>query len=390
MRLGPYEVYLVADNDQVLPEVEFEDGQTIASAEPGATYHVLVNIYRDASGKFPAKFLRFGLYVDGVDVQYWKRVDLSNEKLLPSHPALPVSSRFWGFKKNLTEMLSFTFSVPKTSTSSSAVVPQSSGADNFGTIRLVVYEAQVTTGVYENRSGYGEAPEQRTIGESAKFWQQASVTTTAGKPLRLDHEKFAPLPRWSNVSKVPLETLVLRYHTLSMIDFLKEFRHRLVPDGAAGAAGRGASGDPGCNGEVFDLTGDDDDRATGSAHEQGRDGNSSSDGRGNLETTEQRSAVSRPHGSLDSQDGDNLRDTEGSHKRRRLDATYSGGDGSGEAAATAVGVAGSSSSTNGSGGDGGGGGGCGIVEESEEPIDEEISYVVRRKEVTVLDLSEDL
>ena len=111
MRQGPYELQLVTTggdnncNECVLQERDIH-GMRIVTAEPGQSYHVKINIYRDHKGRFPSKYLRFGLYVDGIDVQYWKRIDLSNEKLLPSDPMEPVVSRFLGFKKNTTEMLS--------------------------------------------------------------------------------------------------------------------------------------------------------------------------------------------------------------------------------------------------------------------------------------------
>jgi hypothetical protein len=357
MREGPYEIQLIGEDGRLFPEIEFDDGQCIASAEPGKTYHVLVNVYRDIRGLFPAKYLRFGLYVDGVDVQYWKRIDLSNEKLLPSNPALPVSSRFWGFKKNLTEMLAFTFTAPVTN-GSRAAGAQTGNTDNLGTIRLVVYEAQVTNGVYDNQSGYGEAPAQRTIGESAKFWQQASVTTTAGRPICLDQEKFSPLPRWSNISKIPLEMLVLRYHTLSMIDFLAEFRHRLVPDGGGVGETRALNGTGSKRGsEVLDLTGDDDDQLLSAA--VGSSSNRATEAGTNLGTD-----VSG-NGDTDARDGSGAADPT---KRRRVQdgsATGNGDLASDTSDATAE------------------------LDEREELIDEEISYVVRRKEVTILDLSED-
>jgi hypothetical protein len=237
MRQGPYELLLVGDGEVTLDEYLF-DGVPVAKAEPGQSYHVMVNVYRNESGRFPAKYLRFGLYIDGIDVQYWKRIDLSNEKLLPSDPKQPVCSRFWGFKKNLDSMLSFVFSAPSTSSASDS---SSSGSmASLGTIRLVVFEAQVATGVYDNMNGYGEAPGQQNIGESEKFWKQASVTTAAGKALRLEKEKFLPLSRWSNIGTVPLATLQLRYHSSSMIEFLAEFQHRL-PGAAAGEHAEGAA-----------------------------------------------------------------------------------------------------------------------------------------------------
>jgi len=224
MRQGQYEI-LILNSDGAGYEERQMSGKTCVRAEPGKEYNVRINVYRDARGNFPAKYLRFGLFVDGVDVQYWKRIDLSDEELLPTNPLEPVSSRFWGFKKNVNDIRSFVFSVPDTTTNSYA-----HSAEDYkclGSVKLEVYEACVTYGTYENQSGQFEAPSTQQIGESAKFWQQASLTTAAGRKIELEKEKFLPLPRWKNLRKVPDEVLVLQYHTASMMDFLEEHQHTL-------------------------------------------------------------------------------------------------------------------------------------------------------------------
>lgn len=349
MRQGPYEILLIGDGEVTLNEYLI-DGVPVVKAEPGQSYHVRVNVYRNESGKFPAKYLRFGLYIDGIDVQYWKRIDLSNEKLLPSDLKEPVCSRFWGFKKNLDSMLSFVFSAPSTSSASSS----SSGLGNvvsLGTVRLVVFEAQVATGVYDNMNGYGEAPGQQNIGESEKFWKQASVTTTAGKALRLEKEKFLPLSRWSNISTVPLATLQLRYHSSSMIEFLAEFQHRL-PGMNAEMHAEGAASSSSALGRrehslvVHDLTGDDSGDAEGGA------GSAAAE-----EEEEHDESVS---------------------KRQRTDDTGAEALHAGIQLASAGAKGGGSALA----GDEQGG-------DREVQIDEEVSYVVRKKVVPLVDFSAD-
>lgn len=223
MRQTTFELLIVGDNGDPYQE-HVIGGKACVQAEPGKVYHVKINIYRDQSGKFPAKYLRFGLYVDGYDVQYWKRIDLSNEKLLPTDLSEPVCSKFWGFKKNVNDIRSFVFSIPSTSTTCD-IKPIDYTCQ--GMVKLVVYEAEVSTGVYANQDGYFEAPSQQEVGESAKFWKLPSVTTSAGKKVVNEKEKFTPLPRWSNKTAEPMATLTLQYHTSAMIEFLKEFQHQL-------------------------------------------------------------------------------------------------------------------------------------------------------------------
>ena len=329
MREGPYELLLIGEGDTAFEERDL-NGLPCVRAEPNLEYHVQVNVYRDSSGRFPAKYIRFGLYVDGNDVQYWKRIDLSNEKLLPSDPSEPIRSRFWGFKKNVNDIRSFVFSVPDTSskyTSGDHTISISS----LGSVKLVVYEAQVSVGVYQNQDGYYEAPSQQKIGEG-KFWQQASVTTAAGNKVNNDREKFAPLPRWSNVSKEPLATLLLRYHTSSMIGFLEQHAHRLMADSSNNSYSNSSSSRRGPP-VILDLTGDDTEPEQQQQLHQEQ---------------EQDAQVDHDRSSPNSK-RQRLNETETSHVQEE----------EGDEQAT----------------------------DREIPIDEEISYVVRNKVVTVVDFS---
>ena len=224
MRQGPYELLLL-DSENVSYEERKLGDKPCIRAEPGKEYHVRINVYRNALGKFPAKYLRFGLYIDGVDVQYWKRIDLSDDSLLPSDPDAPVTSCFWGFKKNVNDIRSFVFSVPDT-TPHQTVLSQKE-YKCLGSVRLEVYEACITYGTYENQNGQFEAPSTQQIGENEKFWKQASLTTAAGRKIELEKEKFRPLPRWKNLRKSPDTELILQYHTEAMLDFLEEHQDKL-------------------------------------------------------------------------------------------------------------------------------------------------------------------
>lgn len=81
-----------SSNQTIFPEKEVNGVQYIV-AEPGMEYFVKVNVYRNVDGSWPAKYLRAGLFVDGKDVQYWKRLDFTDQGI--RHHDL-ASASFWG------------------------------------------------------------------------------------------------------------------------------------------------------------------------------------------------------------------------------------------------------------------------------------------------------
>lgn len=226
MRSGNYDVSLIADS-VVLDEMQV-DGKTYVCSEPGKEYHVMISVYRDPVTKqFPCPYLRFGLYVDGIDVQYWKRLDLSNEHDLPSDPKVPVIVKFWGFKQNVSELRSFVFTTPSydgdgTSTSSSSAAAAAPHVQqNAGRLKIVIYEARVTTGDFNNQQAAKQIQPATTFAAgNVKLLDQASMVTSTGQRIANEKEVFAPLQRWANVSTEPLQTIELHYHSRSMLRIL--------------------------------------------------------------------------------------------------------------------------------------------------------------------------
>ncbi len=99
MRVGLYEVLLIGDNNQAFEETWIGE-QCYFHAIPDRHYHVKINIYRDPNTmEFPSPYLRFGLYIDGNDVQYWKRLDLSDASLLPKDDQEPRLIPFLWFQE---------------------------------------------------------------------------------------------------------------------------------------------------------------------------------------------------------------------------------------------------------------------------------------------------
>lgn len=108
MREGLYEVQLVNQHGVPFREEEIDD-KSYTHASPGQEFTVKITVHRHpVSGHFPYDCLRVGLFVDGYDVQYWKRMDFT---LTPSHLD-SVSAVFVGFKKNTADLRAFVFSAP--------------------------------------------------------------------------------------------------------------------------------------------------------------------------------------------------------------------------------------------------------------------------------------
>jgi hypothetical protein len=242
MKQGQYEIVLMREDGTPYLE-EVVDGQTYAVAEPGAPYHVEVRVKADWRGMFPAKYLRFGLYIDGVDVQYWKRLDLSTCSSSSSGSSSSstwrsdtLSLRFWGFKKNVNDIRSFVFTHPTFSSSNADELV----AQPLGTIKLVVYEARIVEGTFNNHIGVNDFPHEHKVSEAEKFYKVASLITSAGAKVTHERETFmASLSRWENVSSTPLTTLLLRYHAVNTLRILKNIqsgKHPLEGGTSGGSA----------------------------------------------------------------------------------------------------------------------------------------------------------
>lgn len=213
MRDGQFEVIL-CNRDEIDINEMIIDEKNYAIAKESDEYYVKVNIWRDNSGGFPCENIRIGLFIDGKDVNYWKRLDFKDV----DNDSKYLCAKFWGFKKNAQELRAFVFAPPNLS--SNELIMNNNKAN--GTIKVVFYEAVVVGGIFENRSGIHEIPTHpENINQNEKFWKQASVTTKAGRKLEEDKEKFNPLTRWTNKNKTPLHESNLYYHTLETLLTLK-------------------------------------------------------------------------------------------------------------------------------------------------------------------------
>lgn len=226
MREGCFEVLLV--HGEGAHEVSFDEfilnnGHIYASCEPGLEYTVKVNIYRDPrTGRFPANCLRVGLYCDGMDVKYWKRLDMSNPDKLPHY----VTAKFMGFKKSSQDLRAFVFSTPAIDSHNQTSAPIKGNDKQLGQIKVVFHEAVLIGGVFDNNTSVNEVPTAPDlISENKKFWEQASITTTAGRKITNQKEVFVPLIKWANTSHEPCKTLLLYYHSRQVIEFLQSMEN---------------------------------------------------------------------------------------------------------------------------------------------------------------------
>ena len=217
MREGVFELLLLVDGEPV-ETVEIQ-GQVYAVARPGSEYTVKVNIYPKKPGVFGFRYLRLGLFIDGVDVNYWKRVDFTALSDTPKSKDEPISVFFYGFSKTQTEMTSFVFATPSPPSSSSSSNLSTTENSSLGNIVLVVYEADVSSGTHANVSK-SVTLSDTSVNDDTKLWRRPSVTTTAGKSL-VGKETFQPLGKWINKSKTPMKSITLKYHTKEMLNVLQ-------------------------------------------------------------------------------------------------------------------------------------------------------------------------
>jgi hypothetical protein len=275
MREGIYEVVVLrADGSRC--EEQVVGGRTHVIAEPGQEFVVRVMVHKDAAGRFDHDMYRVGLYVDGHDVNYWKRIDTSATR------ENYAATSFYGFKKNVQELRAFTFA-ETVMTDRTHVAASASADSSLGTIRVEIFKARPSNGIFQNNAGYHEMPDStRNISETKKFWTQPSVTTRAGR--KVFNEQFNPLQRWENINSTPDHVSILQYHTRELVALLRTIHEqKLAPEGSPAQQGarqraRDASTLPGAKRPrvvVVDLTGDD---APGEQHQTEDDGEREAEG----------------------------------------------------------------------------------------------------------------
>eukprot|EP00607_Mallomonas_marina_P001126 CAMPEP_0182430514 /NCGR_PEP_ID=MMETSP1167-20130531/41281_1 /TAXON_ID=2988 /ORGANISM="Mallomonas Sp, Strain CCMP3275" /LENGTH=316 /DNA_ID=CAMNT_0024615711 /DNA_START=151 /DNA_END=1101 /DNA_ORIENTATION=+ len=191
-------------------------GKNYVVGVPGEEYIVKFILHRDANFSYPYKLLKVGLYVDGQDVNYWKRIDTTAMSNINDE----VATIFWGFKKNTNDIRAFVFAKPP-KINHQMSQQQLSKLQPLGQIRIVVFEAKLADGIFHNQTFCQDISNPSYNHPSdEKLLSQPSITTRAGRKIDASKETFAPLQKWINCSSEPVETIIMPYHSSEMISLL--------------------------------------------------------------------------------------------------------------------------------------------------------------------------
>eukprot|EP01041_Mallomonas_annulata_P011289 gene11289-23623_t len=216
MKFGNYDILLLDNSRNISFPERTVAGKEYVVADPGREYSVNVIVRRDKESKlFPTRLLKIGLYVDGQDVNYWKRLALTN----PDEQS--AATIFWGFKTNSTDIRSFVFASPSVTTN--ATIDPNASKLPLGQIEVVLFEAIESEGIFQNKIQNNENNNIPSLNSDKKFWQLPSVTTSAGDRVNHTKEKFIPLPAWSNKSHFPFARFTVLYHTSAMLNLMGKF-----------------------------------------------------------------------------------------------------------------------------------------------------------------------
>lgn len=206
MRQGCFQIDVISNGD-VAPEETLKD-KTYAVVESGSEYFVQVKVFKNDDGSIPHEFLVFFLEIDGVDTKNGRSITITDRT------SFPAMVTFIGFNGG---SVAYKFGTTLTSAQVSG-----SQAVNVGTMKIVVYKG-VRKGVKGESVPYrGEEKVAESICVSAnkKFWQTASVATTAGRTLSAASSTSVS---WRKADPKPMAEITLHYHTRAAVELLKLF-----------------------------------------------------------------------------------------------------------------------------------------------------------------------
>lgn len=252
MRDGSFEVKAFAVSNDV--ELE-ETAEGFIVAKPGIEYYLKIRIYKSKETVRIGPCIKVGLFVDGVDVLYWKRIDLSTNK-----DEVMAETTFHGFKNETVEVKTFVFQKPRVMNADKLKDFVKSPSD-VGVFKVVFYEAEVVNETFANNIKSTEKiPVTTFVSDSEKFWKQASVGTSGGRTVT-NKEVFKPLPKWINKTKEPFKILLAKYHTEEQIRLMQ---HGGFHDEPCNSLSSLPPTENRCHGMFVDLT-DTDDETEGTA-----------------------------------------------------------------------------------------------------------------------------
>ena len=198
------------------------------------------------------------MLVDGADIGAKKRMDLSDRK--STHIYLqPSTCCIFGFPAQAHAQKPFTFSLPN------LTAEDAKYETDLGSVKLLVSEAHRTGKMHPIKTNKTFIPHERStpcIAEDKKFYEQASLVTSAGQERALigarvakKNNKCVPMAsEWITVRDIPDATMVLYYHCKSTLDLLEEqdSRRKRAAELVMVQSSRSSSSSAG---PVVDLTG---------------------------------------------------------------------------------------------------------------------------------------
>ena len=229
MRSGVLELLVLDQDKNQFPESNVNDRNFII-AEDGKEYEVQVRVYRDENGKFPSERFRIGLYIDGYDVPYWKRVDLTESS--PKDSDEYVTATFLGFKKNPSDLRSFKFSLPSllSPNGNAEEKGDSKSVSQLGSIKTVLYKCSVVeNSMFKNTGKFHEVPTShcRFLNHRAEslvdIINKPSLVTKAGRAFDQNWDLYRPVKKWKRNSKSgPDLQIEAPYHTASVVKLIEK------------------------------------------------------------------------------------------------------------------------------------------------------------------------
>ena len=212
-------VMQVGSNKSAFSEKTVNDVTYALIPSAGCEYIVRIILHRNKYTQFfpfedvPCQCLKVGLYIDGIDCGYYKRVSYS--KALPHHHST-VACEFTGFRTEGNRVRAFV--VSNTIGSSDMNINESSTSNNVGNIKVTFNMAKATENVFENRSTSREVPgASKLVDNNQKYFKQAKYSTGAGRTLNMS---FTTTKQWVNINSLPDKTITMKYQKTDIIEAL--------------------------------------------------------------------------------------------------------------------------------------------------------------------------
>ena len=230
------------------------DGKTYTVVPPGVgEYAVRVQFKKGPDGAWPYDKVKIGCYVDGHDVNYWKRMDFGAMK----KDQASAAAFFLGFRRAGSEIRAFTFAstVPDSNDSTSAKL--SNSLASVGSVKVEIFAAKAQSKeIYANKAGGHDIPSgSKAVSGNKKFWQQASLNTSGGRAVS---EAFNPIEVWQQDGGDPVLVVEKWYHSAAMLDTIEQITGKKRP----------RTPEPE---DILDLTADDNGAEVGKGDDDGDD-----------------------------------------------------------------------------------------------------------------------